>query len=162
VQPWNLRAARVIFAATSIFFGLFPGPLYALLPSPGEATAYLVKVYTLEHVMGMLGLLAFSGLAFFMLLPLLKRTETITLDVDWIWRRFVPSVWREVVMPIVRGLDAAQKAVLEKLPGRGVGGEPRSPLTRLGAEWAVSVPVFLVTAMLVIYLVVYFVLMPTH
>lgn len=28
----------------------------------------------------------FSGLAFFLLLPLMKRTETISLDTDWLWR----------------------------------------------------------------------------
>ena len=28
----------------------------------------------------------FSGLAFFLLLPLMKRTLTISLDTDWIWR----------------------------------------------------------------------------
>jgi len=31
-------------------------------------------------------LLMFSGLAFFLLLPLMKRTETISLDTDWLWR----------------------------------------------------------------------------
>ena len=31
-------------------------------------------------------LLLFSGLAFFLLLPLMKRTLTISLDTDWIWR----------------------------------------------------------------------------
>jgi multicomponent Na+:H+ antiporter subunit D len=29
----------------------------------------------------------FSALAFFMLLPLLKRTETISIDTDWIYRK---------------------------------------------------------------------------
>ena len=37
-----------------------------------------------------LQLLLFSGLAFFLLLPLMKRTETISLDVDWLWRRGLP------------------------------------------------------------------------
>ena len=34
-----------------------------------------------------LQLLLFSGLAFFLLLGWLKRTLTITLDVDWLYRR---------------------------------------------------------------------------
>ena len=33
-----------------------------------------------------LQLLLFSGLAFFLLLPLMKRTLTISLDTDWLWR----------------------------------------------------------------------------
>jgi len=31
-------------------------------------------------------LLLFSGLAFFLMLPLMRRTETISLDTDWLWR----------------------------------------------------------------------------
>jgi multicomponent Na+:H+ antiporter subunit D len=31
--------------------------------------------------------LLFSGLAFFVLLPLMKRTETVSLDTDWLWRK---------------------------------------------------------------------------
>ena len=33
-----------------------------------------------------LQLLLFSGLAFFLLLPLMRRTRTISLDTDWLWR----------------------------------------------------------------------------
>lgn len=158
--PWNMRAAMVVFAGICIFLGMFPGVLYDILPYRAEAAAYLPKIYTFEHVMTMLGLLSFSGLAFFVLLPLLKRTETVTLDLDWIWRRFIPKVWKEVLMPIIQGLDNVQKTLLEKLPGKPMG-EPRSQLARLGTEWAVSVPVFVVTLMLVVYLVVYFVILPT-
>ena len=40
----------------------------------------------------MLQLLMFSGLAFFLMLPLMRRTLTITLDVDWLYRRSLPAV----------------------------------------------------------------------
>ena len=43
--------------------------------------------YTLSHVVFQLQLLLFSGLAFFLMLDWLKRTETITLDFDWFYRR---------------------------------------------------------------------------
>ena len=42
--------------------------------------------------MAQLQLLLFSGLAFFVMLPLLKRTPTITLDSDWLWRRLLPAL----------------------------------------------------------------------
>jgi multicomponent Na+:H+ antiporter subunit D len=155
-----MRAAMIVFAGICIFLGMFPGVLYDILPYRAEAAAYLPKIYTLEHVMTMLGLLSFSGLAFFVLLPLLKRTETVTLDLDWIWRRFIPKVWKEVLLPILQGLDQAQKTLLEKIPGKPLSGDSRSPLARLGTEWAVSVPVFVVTLMLVVYLMVYFVILP--
>ncbi|MCL4732059.1 MAG: Na+/H+ antiporter subunit D, partial [Planctomycetes bacterium] len=158
--PWNMQTAMVIFAGLCLLLGMFPGPLYAILPYKAEAASYAGVVYNYEYLLSMFGLLLFSGLAFFVLLPMLKRKEMITLDTDWLYRRFFPTVWREVIVPILRGLDHAQKTVLEKLPGRPMG-EPRSPLARLGTEWAVSVPVFVVTLMLVIYLVVYFVVLPT-
>ena len=43
----------------------------------------------------MLQLLLFSGLAFFVLLPFMKRTLTISLDVDWFWRRLGAMLARE-------------------------------------------------------------------
>jgi multicomponent Na+:H+ antiporter subunit D len=45
----------------------------------------------------MLQVLLFSGLAFFLLLPLMKRTLTITLDVDWLYRRLAPDLTTRLV-----------------------------------------------------------------
>ncbi len=42
-----------------------------------------LQPYTGSHVVAQLQLLLFSGLAFFIMLPFLKRTLTITLDSDW-------------------------------------------------------------------------------
>ncbi|MDP3075170.1 Na(+)/H(+) antiporter subunit D [Bradyrhizobium sp.] len=80
--PWNMRAAMVLCAALCIGIGVLPGPLYAILPYP---VAYVP--YTAGHVVFYLQLLLFSGLAFFLMLGWLKRTMTITLDVDWLYRR---------------------------------------------------------------------------
>ena len=80
--PWNMSLAMVLFSALCIVLGIFPEPLYKLLPYPLEYQAY-----TPGKVLFYLQLLLFSGLAFFLLLPLMKRTLTITLDVDWLWRR---------------------------------------------------------------------------
>jgi multicomponent Na+:H+ antiporter subunit D len=43
-----------------------------------------------------LQLLLFSGLAFFLMLSWLKRTLTITLDVDWLYRCLAPLVGRDL------------------------------------------------------------------
>jgi len=80
--PMNMKLAMILFAFGCIFLGVVPGPLYALLPYPVDYVPY-----TADHVIAMLQLLLFSGLAFFLLLPLMKRTLTISLDVDWFWRR---------------------------------------------------------------------------
>lgn len=98
--PWNMRAAMVLFSALCILIGVFPAPLYAILPFPVDYAPY-----TAPHVLEMLQLLAFSGLAFFVLLPLMKRTETISLDTDWSYRTLVPAIARFVAR-IVAPVDA--------------------------------------------------------
>lgn len=162
--PWNMRAAMVIFAGICIFLGVFPGVLYDILPYKAEAAAYGRVVYSFEHIMTMLGLLLFSGLAFFVLLPMLKRTETISLDFDWIWRRFVPKVWHEVATPLLAQVKSARDAVMDWLPGKVMGESDLPPTLRrrLPGTWAVSVPVLVITLMLLAYLLVYFWLMPVN
>jgi multicomponent Na+:H+ antiporter subunit D len=83
--PASMRWAMVLFAFLCIAIGVWAEPLYALLP---YAVSY--QPYTAPHVLTQLQLLLFSGLAFFVMLPLLKRTLTITLDTDWVWRRLLP------------------------------------------------------------------------
>ena len=79
--PWNMAAAMVLFSALCILIGVFPGVFYQFLPYPVEYDAYEPG-----KVLFYLQLLLFSGLAFFLLLPLMKRTLTISLDADWFWR----------------------------------------------------------------------------
>jgi len=79
--PWNMAAAMVLLSALCILLGVFPELLYAFLPYPVDYVPY-----TAGKVLLYLQLLLFSGLAFFLLLPLMKRTLTISLDTDWLWR----------------------------------------------------------------------------
>ncbi|MDG1905003.1 MAG: Na(+)/H(+) antiporter subunit D [Arenicella sp.] len=79
--PWNMAAAMVLFSAISILIGIFPETFYQLLP---YAVDY--EPYKASKVVFYLQLLLFSGLAFFLLLPLMQRTLTVSLDTDWIWR----------------------------------------------------------------------------
>ncbi len=79
--PWNMAVAMVFFAVLCILFGVAPELLYAYLPYP-----VTYEAYTPGKVVFYLQLLLFSGLAFFLLLPLMRRTETISLDFDWLWR----------------------------------------------------------------------------
>jgi multicomponent Na+:H+ antiporter subunit D len=90
--PWNMRAAMVLLSFLCLLFGVAPGILYAWLPY--DAT---YEPYTAGHVVSQLQLLLFSGLAFFLLLGMLRRTRTITLDVDWFYRALGPAVWRRLV-----------------------------------------------------------------
>ena len=88
--PWNMQASMILLSIVCILFGVWYAPLYAILPYQID-----YQPYTTHHVVFQLQLLLFSGLAFFLLLPWLKRTLTITLDVDWFWRRAGSVLARE-------------------------------------------------------------------
>ncbi len=151
--PLNMRLAMIFFAALCIGFGVFPGPLYALLPFP---VTYVP--YTAAHVVTMLQLLMFSGLAFFICLPIMKRTLTISLDVDWFYRRLLPLGVRKLVQvfgPVdhaLRGafLDTVNRIVLGVFQYVG----PRGVLAR---SITAGYMVFWAVALLAVYLVLYFV-----
>ena len=87
--PWNMRLAMVFLAFLCLLFGVVPGLLYAFLPFGATYAPY-----DSGHVVSQLQLLLFSGLAFFMMLGALRRTPTITLDTDWLYRRLGLTVWR--------------------------------------------------------------------
>jgi len=99
--PASMRWAMLVFAFLCIALGVWPEPLYALLP-------YAVKYqpYTATHVLAQLQLLLFSGLAFFVMLPFLKRTLTITLDADWLWRKLLPALVVQVNQPFSKARAA--------------------------------------------------------
>jgi len=85
-----------------IAIGVYPQPLYALLPFPVDYVPY-----TTTHVVTMLQLLLFSGLAF----AVLQRTglypaelRSTVLDFDWVYRKFLPMVAR-TFMHIFSPLD---------------------------------------------------------
>jgi multicomponent Na+:H+ antiporter subunit D len=84
--PRNMRLAMVFFAVLCIALGVFYEPLYRMLPYPVDFVPY-----TGAHVVSQLQLLLFSGLAFFVMLGWLQRTLTISLDLDWFYRRLFPA-----------------------------------------------------------------------
>lgn len=85
--PWNMRLAMILMSALCIGIGIHPDPLYEILPFEVDYVPY-----TAPHVIKLTQLLLFSGLAFFLLLPLMKRTETLTLDFDWFYRVAGPGL----------------------------------------------------------------------
>ena len=85
--PVNMQISMVFFAVICIVLGVFPSILYAMLPYSVDYVPY-----TASHLTTQLQLLLFSGLAFFVMLPLMKRTLTISLDFDWFYRRLAPSL----------------------------------------------------------------------
>jgi multicomponent Na+:H+ antiporter subunit D len=104
--PWNMKAAMIFFAFLCIALGVAPGPLYDILPF---STSY--EPYTVPHVVNQLQLLLFAGLSFFLALPLMKRTLTISLDWDWFYRRL--GEW--LVRFLVRGIVEMRRDILATL-----------------------------------------------
>ena len=109
--PQNMRVAMVVFAIMCILPGAFPQQtLYFMLP---DVITY--EANTLEHVVNQLQLLLFSGLAFFVCLPLLKRTPTITLDFDWTYRRLLKGLLIILEKITCAGYTASKCAVQHSL-----------------------------------------------
>lgn len=79
--PLPLKIGMVLFAALCILPGIWPESVYHMLPTLPD-----YEPNTLSHFVSQLQLLLFSGLAFFLLLPWLQRTNTISLDFDWLYR----------------------------------------------------------------------------
>lgn len=82
--PFNMQLAMGIAAFICIFLGIYPAPLYSILPFPVDYVPY-----TFFHVIGMLELLMFGALAFTILIlsgfyPAELRAQN--LDTDWFFR----------------------------------------------------------------------------
>ncbi len=78
----SMLIAMAFLAFLCIFLGLYPQPLYNVLPYEVHYQAY-----TFNHVIAQLQLLMLSALVFFLFLKMLKRTETISIDTDWFYRK---------------------------------------------------------------------------
>ncbi|MDH3640368.1 MAG: Na(+)/H(+) antiporter subunit D, partial [Gammaproteobacteria bacterium] len=87
--PTNMLLAMGVTAFLCVAIGIFPGPLYAILPYTVD-----YEPYTTTHVITQLQLLMFSALAFTVLMrtgiypPELRSTN---LDFDWIYRKLIPN-----------------------------------------------------------------------
>jgi multicomponent Na+:H+ antiporter subunit D len=127
--PWNMRAAMLLLAALCIGLGVFYEPLYRLLPYPVDYAPY-----TGHHVVAQLQLLLFSGLAFFVMLGWLRRTLTITLDVDWLYRVLCPGVVAVLGAALGRAMAVTEAGAARACGGVGALARrlcgPRGPLAR--------------------------------
>ena len=96
--PWNMLLAMGIASFLCIAIGVYPAPLYALLPFEVSYDSY-----TTTHVITQLQLLFFSALAFTVLMrtgiypPELK---SVNLDSDWTYRRMLPMLFAQLSRPL--------------------------------------------------------------
>jgi multicomponent Na+:H+ antiporter subunit D len=125
--PLNMLVAMGIAAFLCIFIGLFPRPLYDLLPYPVDYIPY-----TGAHVISQLHLLMFGALAFCLLIlsghyP--AEMRALNLDTDWFYRkgaRFLFGLGDKLFNGINRFCDSllAQKLpfLLSRVIKEGVAG----------------------------------------
>ena len=150
--PMNMRVPMLFFAFLCVALGVYPKPLYDILPYAVDFVPY-----TVTHVVAQLQLLLFAGLAFFVLLPQMKRTLTISLDFDWIYRRFGTALGREFAVRTTRVrsrvLDATVARARTFTDGLFKHHGPHGVLAR---TWPTGSMVLWVAVLLGAYLVFYF------
>ena len=150
--PAGMLAAMAVTAALCILIGVYPRPLYDMLPF-GVA----FQPYTVEHVVTQLQLLMFSALAF----TVLMRTgiypselRSTNLDFDWFYRRLGYTVairvgrtaqraWDDVALAATRGSRRAVDVIAHHHGPDGI----------LARTWPTGIMAFWTTVMLAAYLV---------
>ena len=93
--PPNMLLAMFLAAFVCVFLGIYPWPLYDILPFPVD-----YEPYTASHVLSQSQLLFFSALAFtFLKLTGLYPPELpgINIDAEWTYRRLLPGVTKKLV-----------------------------------------------------------------
>ncbi len=151
--PASMRWAMILFAVLCIVPGIWPAPLYALLPYPVQ-----YQPYTAAHVLTQAQVLLFAGLAWCVMAGWVKGWQGVTLDADWFWRVLLAALLRRIGALILATQDCANRALArlacrisyavarQRVPG---GLLVRTPTTGSMALW--------VMLMLLGYLVLYYV-----
>jgi len=151
--PVHMQLAMGITAFLCIAIGIFPQPLYALLPYPVTFNAY-----TTYHVVWQLQLLLFALLAF----GVLMRTgihppeiRAVNLDTDWTYRRLAPRVIASVA-GIVALIWTAQAGFWQRRVNNVITGLYRShgPEGRIARVWPTGSMVLWIAVLLGVTLIV--------
>lgn len=130
--PRHMLLAMGLTAALCIGIGVYPAPLYALLPYD-----VVYEPYTTGHVVTQLQLLFFSALAFTVLMktgiypPELRSTN---LDFDWTYRRLLPATLSGVAYLVQGTWRFASRIVMGRVDSLVAGvyraHGPQGPLAR--------------------------------
>lgn len=81
--PWNMNLAMAIAAFLCIFIGCYTPYLYKMLPY--QEVVY--QPYTSYHISETMQILLFTALGFYLLINKLKPEKTISMDLDWFYRK---------------------------------------------------------------------------
>ncbi len=121
----SMLIAMAFMSFLCIFLGLYPQPLYNILPYEVHYQAY-----SFTHVVAQLQLLMLSALVFFLFLKLLKRTETISIDTDWVYRKG-GRLFYYVMERVLNGVNAlSDRAIARAIPA-WLGRFSRTPVSSM-------------------------------
>ena len=152
--PPNMLLAMFLAAFVCVFLGVYPWPLYDILPFPVDFAPY-----TAAHVLTQMQLLIFSALAFCLLkLTGLYPPELpgINIDADWTYRRLLPRATRGFLAlfgPVDRGIRRAFLGSLNKLIAGAY--QYIGPKGVMARSMAAGSMMFWAVALLAVYLVLY-------
>lgn len=148
----NMLVAMAIAAFMCVAIGVFPQPLYAIMPAPVNYNAY-----SADHILWELQLLLFTGLGFFMLLKHVGGDPKISVDTDWFYRRAGKVAALAVLDAATRGraaaLARADRGLTILLARLRTHVGPESVLAR---NWSTGTMAFWTAALLAIWLFAYF------
>ena len=153
--PTHMLLAMGLTAALCIAIGVYPAPLYALLPFEVDFTPY-----TTSHVVGQLQLLLFALLAF----GILMRTgihppevRAINLDTDWSYRWLLPRIIRKVAA-VVSGVWTGTLGFLVRRVKDIIAGlyHSHGPEGRMASVWPTGSMVIWISVLLGATLIVSF------
>ena len=150
--PANLRYAMWSFSFLCLALGVYPAPLYAILPYPVD-----YQPYTVDHLVTQFQILLFAGFAFFVMLKQMRRTLTISLDIDWIYRKFLKANGNEFTVLTSAARDEKEEQALAGV-WRLVGELYRhhGPQGMLARSWPTGSMVIWVAALLGLSLLLYY------
>ncbi len=153
--PTNMLVAMAGAAALCVGLGMFPGPLYDLLPYQVD-----FNPYTTTHVITQLQLL-FAAICAFVVLNKVgiypHEIPSLNVDFDWTYRKGLPMLvgWiRRVGGGAWHGFTGASVATIR----RGVDwvGTHAGPAGRLGEPWPTGATAFWAAVLLAAYLLLQF------
>jgi multicomponent Na+:H+ antiporter subunit D len=153
--PANMLWAMGLTAFFCISLGIYPDPLYAILPYVVDFTPY-----TTTHVITQLQLLLFSAMAFAILFrrgvyP--PEIPSINLDFDWIYRRLAPQAVHRAGASLSRLDSGVYSAVLRSVDRLAAGlFRHHGPLGVLARTWPTGSMVLWVAVLLGCFLIFYY------
>ncbi|MEM9069867.1 MAG: Na(+)/H(+) antiporter subunit D [Myxococcota bacterium] len=157
--PRHMLVAMAIAAGFCIGIGVFPDGLYRLLPYPEVAAQY--HAYETTHVLTMLELLIFAGLAFVTLMKLgiyPPELNRLNLDFDWTYRRvgkqFVEEIYDLAGWARTQVWDFV--IVVRDVITHVADYHHRPPRGRMGEPWSASATVLWASLILGVVLLLHY------